>query len=262
MIYKKEVISPYPYPNLIAHRGAGRAAPENTLAAFRYGSQKGFTMFECDVKLSQDQELFLLHDSTLMRTTNGVGNASEKSWEELSRLDAGSWHSAHYSGEPLARFEGIIDFIINNHYLLDVEIKPNPGEAYKTGVAIASFLQKKHLKLSAQNTDLYDSPFLLSSFLPEALRGAKEIAPEIPRALLVDSGSQGEVQIFEQISELECAGIILNYQIVTPKIVEKAHQMALFVMVYTANEPLLIEQLLQMGVDSIITDNMEINLKR
>lgn len=78
----------------------------------------------------------------------------------------------------------------------------------------------------------------------------------------MDSESQGEVQIFEQISELECAGIILNYQIVTPKIVEKAHQMSLFVMVYTANEPLLIEQLLQIGVDSIITDNMEINLKR
>ncbi|GGZ85015.1 glycerophosphoryl diester phosphodiesterase [Ignatzschineria indica] len=247
-----------PYPTLIAHRGAGKEAPENTLTAFRYGSQQGFTMFECDVKLSQDQELFLLHDTTLMRTTNGKGSAYEYSWDALSRLDAGSWHSAQYSGEPLARFESLINFILNNHYLLDVEIKPNPGEAYKTGVATASFLQKKIIEYRSQILDLPQPPFLLSSFAPEALQGAKEIAPEIPRALLVNDWSQGEATIFEQISQLSCSGIILNYQIVSSEIIEKVHQMGGFIMVYTANECLQINKLLKMGVDSVITDNMDL----
>ena len=250
------------YPKLIAHRGAGKVAPENTLAAFRYGSQQSFTMFECDVKLSQDQELFLLHDATLMRTTNGEGSADEHAWIELSRLDAGSWHSAQYSGEPLAHLANLVNFILNNHYLLDVEIKPNPGEAYKTGVATARFLQKKSGDISAQMSYPYDSPFLLSSFAPEALRGAKETAPEIPRALLVDNWSQGEEAVFKKIAQLECSGIILNYQIVSPEMIEKVHQMKCFIMVYTANEPQLIDRLLQMGIDSVITDNMDIYLER
>ncbi|HQC99297.1 MAG TPA: glycerophosphodiester phosphodiesterase family protein, partial [Aquabacterium sp.] len=68
-------MSPWPYPFWIAHRGAGRLAPENTLAAFRLGARHGYRMFECDAKLSADGVVFLLHDSTLERTTSGQGTA-------------------------------------------------------------------------------------------------------------------------------------------------------------------------------------------
>lgn len=67
--------SSWPYPHWIAHRGAGKLAPENTLAAFRLGAQHGYRMFECDAKLSADGVPFLLHDATLERTTNGRGTA-------------------------------------------------------------------------------------------------------------------------------------------------------------------------------------------
>ncbi|HSH89567.1 MAG TPA: glycerophosphodiester phosphodiesterase family protein, partial [Ramlibacter sp.] len=60
----------WPYPRWIAHRGAGKLAPENTLAAFRLGAQHGYRMFECDAKLSSDGVPFLMHDATLGRTTN------------------------------------------------------------------------------------------------------------------------------------------------------------------------------------------------
>ena len=69
-------LPPWPYPRWIAHRGAGKLAPENTLAAFRLGARHGYRMFECDAKLSSDGVLFLLHDATLERTTNGRGTAS------------------------------------------------------------------------------------------------------------------------------------------------------------------------------------------
>ena len=62
----------WPYPRWVAHRGAGKLAPENTLAAFRLGGEHGYRMFECDVKLSADKVPFLLHDATLERTTNAV----------------------------------------------------------------------------------------------------------------------------------------------------------------------------------------------
>ena len=83
----------WPYPRWVAHRGAGKLAPENTLAAFRHGAKHGYRMFECDVKLSRDGAPFLLHDATLNRTTNGKGAAGDQDWAALSQLDAGSWHS-------------------------------------------------------------------------------------------------------------------------------------------------------------------------
>ena len=74
----------WPYPYWIAHRGAGKECPENTLCAFEHGSACGFSMFECDVKLSADGVPFLLHDDTLERTTNGRGPADALPWAELA----------------------------------------------------------------------------------------------------------------------------------------------------------------------------------
>ena len=245
-------MSIYPYPNLIAHRGAGKDAPENSLAAFRLGAENGYTMFECDVKLSKDKELFLHHDDDLARTTNGEGLAKHQNWAALSKLDAGSWHSAHYAGESLARFEQLVDFVIANKFQLDVEIKPNPDEAYETGVAVAKFLEaKQHFGTGAY-------PFLLSSFQPESLKGAMAAVPAIPRALLVDDWEGDVNKFFQILDDTECIGIITNYKILTEEIVERCHQSGRFVMIYTANEPHEIKHLFEIGVDSVITDNMKV----
>ena len=91
----------WPYPFWIAHRGAGKLAPENTLAAFRLGASYGYRAFECDVKLSRDLVPFLLHDATLNRTTSAKGAAALLDWTQLARLDAGAWHSKAFAGEPL-----------------------------------------------------------------------------------------------------------------------------------------------------------------
>ena len=80
-------MKPWPFPLWIAHRGAGKLAPENTLAAFRLGAAHGYRAFECDVKLSADGVPFLLHDDTLERTSNGQGIAGEQPWAVISQLD-------------------------------------------------------------------------------------------------------------------------------------------------------------------------------
>ncbi len=238
------------YPNLIAHRGAGKEAPENTLAAFRLGAKNGYTMFECDVKLSKDKELFLHHDDHLARTTNSEGLANLYTWNELSKIDAGGWHSMHYTGEPLARLAQLVDFVLMNKFQLDIELKPNDGEAYETGVEVANYLENR-LEF---NADKY--PFLLSSFQPEALKGAMDTAPHIPRALLVDDWENDIEKFFDTLSELKCVGIITNYRILSAEIVHRCHSLGVFVMVYTANEPEDIKYLFSIGVDSVITDNM------
>ena len=88
----------WPYPRAIAHRGAGKLAPENTLAAFRHGASFGYRMFEFDVKLSGDGASVLLHDATLDRTTNGAGRLDALTLGQIAQLDAGSWHSPAYAG--------------------------------------------------------------------------------------------------------------------------------------------------------------------
>ena len=74
----------WPYPKWIAHRGAGKLAPENTLAAFELGAKHGYRMFECDAKLSRDGVVFLLHDEHLQRTTNGTGVAGDRKSTRLN----------------------------------------------------------------------------------------------------------------------------------------------------------------------------------
>ena len=80
-------LSEWPYPSLIAHRGAGKQAPENTLSAMRLGAKHGFKMVEFDVKLSQDGAAILLHDDTIDRTSNAQGLASSYTLAELLNFD-------------------------------------------------------------------------------------------------------------------------------------------------------------------------------
>ena len=119
--------SAWPYPRYIAHRGAGKLAPENTLAAMRVGYAHGYRMVEFDVKLSGDGVPFLLHDDTLDRTTDARGRADALTWAELAKLDAGSWHSAVYAGEVLPTLGAIAVWSIANGVACNIEIKPSPG---------------------------------------------------------------------------------------------------------------------------------------
>jgi glycerophosphoryl diester phosphodiesterase len=130
-------MKPSPWPLWIAHRGAGKLAPENTLAAFRLGAQHGYAAFECDVKLSADGVPFLLHDATLDRTSNAKGVAGDKPWAELSRVDAGSWHSRAHAGEPIPTLDHIAAFCRASGHALNIEIKPTPGTGLRTGEVVA-----------------------------------------------------------------------------------------------------------------------------
>ena len=120
--------TPWPYPFWIAHRGAGKLAPENTLAAFRLGASHSYRMFECDAKLSADGVPFLLHDDTLERTSTGHGTGGDQPWGALAQLDAGSWHSRAYAGEPVLTLANVARYCLANQFCLNIEIKPTPGQ--------------------------------------------------------------------------------------------------------------------------------------
>ena len=86
---------------VIAHRGASRYAPENTMAAFCKAHELGCFYIECDIAFSKDGVPFIFHDNYLIRTTNGKGKVSQLTWQVMNSLDAGSWFSHDYAGEKL-----------------------------------------------------------------------------------------------------------------------------------------------------------------
>lgn len=252
---KMPPIPAWPYPRWIAHRGAGTLAPENTLPAFALGARHGWRMFECDARLSADGVLFLLHDHTLERTTNGSGPAGQRSIGALAQLDAGSWHSRAYAGAAIPTLEALVLFCLANGLLLNVEIKPNPGQAQQTGQAVGELL-------ACLWPDDRPAP-LLSSFHPSALDGARSTAPALPRGLLVDSfaAGAGDGRIaLTQAAALDCRALILNYRLWLehPALVAQAHGAALRCLGYTVNDPSDAQRLIGLGIDGLITDRIDL----
>jgi glycerophosphoryl diester phosphodiesterase len=236
----------WPYPFWIAHRGAGKLAPENTLAAFRLGAQYGYRAFECDVKLSADGLPFLLHDATLDRTTNARGVAAERPWAELSRLDAGGWHSRGFAGEPLPSLAAIARFVQHNGHALNIEIKPTPGQEAETGRVVAHEVQR--------HWQGHTPAPLLSSFRPESLAAAQAEAPALPRALLLDTLWAGWEAIAAQ---LQCVAVICNYTLYDRALVDKLHASQIRALAYAVNDPAPAQWLAGLGLDGLITDAVD-----
>lgn len=236
----------WPLPCWIAHRGAGKLAPENTLAAFRLGAQHGYRAFECDVKLSSDGLPFLLHDATLERTSNGQGVAGELSWNELSRLDAGGWHGRTFAGEPLASLDAVARFVIANRHALNIELKATPGQELLTGQVVGAEV----LRLWAGS----GLAPLFSSFDPLSLQGALQSAPEIPRGLLLDALRDGWL---DEAQALDCRAVISNYRLMDRATLAQIHAAGLRALVYTVNDAQVAQTLIAAGVDGIITDAVD-----
>ncbi len=272
----------WPYPLWVAHRGAGKLAPENTLAGFRLGASLGYRMFECDVKLSADDVPFLMHDATLGRTTNGVqlpgnstnaptvsvtSNVASKSvakavsrtsaspsitagdhpWHTLSQLDAGSWHSRAYAGEPLPTLANVAEFILRNGYFLNIEIKPTPGTERHTGEVVA--------REAARLWQDAAVPPLMTSFDPEALHGAVATAPHLPRGLLLDNLWSGWL---ETALQLGCVAIVCNHALWDKSTVTQAKSAGFRCLSYTVNDEWAAQRLIDLGTDGIITDRVDV----
>ncbi|MEN3752790.1 glycerophosphodiester phosphodiesterase [Mangrovibacter yixingensis] len=238
-------MSHWPYPRIVAHRGGGKLAPENTLAAIDLGIARGFKMFECDAKLSHDSEIFLLHDDTLERTSNAWGVAGEMNWDVLNKVDAGSWFGKAFAGEPLALLSDVAERCRQQNVMVNIEIKPTTGVETRTGTEVA---------LAAQQLWAGMATPLLSSFSVEALAAAQLAAPELPRGLLLDEWDDNWQEL---TSRLGCVSIHLNHQLLDEARVTALKNAGLRILVYTVNHPERARTLMQWGVDCICTDNLE-----
>ncbi|WP_354422741.1 glycerophosphodiester phosphodiesterase [Variovorax atrisoli] len=241
------IMNSWPYPRWVAHRGAGKLAPENTLAAFRLGASHGYRMFECDAKLSADGVVFLMHDAALDRTTSGRGIGGAQPWSALAQLDAGGWHSRAYAGEPLPTLENLARFCLANGHLLNIEIKPTPGTERETGEAVA--------REAARLWQGAAVPPLLTSFQVESLEGAQAVQPELPRGLLLDKLWDGWLDAARQLG---CVAIVCNHALWDAAVVSMVHDAGMRALSYTVNDDRAAQRLLELGTDGIITDRVDL----
>ncbi|HOK09092.1 MAG TPA: glycerophosphodiester phosphodiesterase family protein [Candidatus Hydrogenedens sp.] len=120
--------APEGYIDVIAHRGASAYAPENTLASFKKASELGAHWFELDVHLTADNKLVVIHDDELKRVTGVEGKVTEKKWDELKILDAGSWYSPEFKGEHLPSLEQALKLAKKNKIGVYIEIKSSDND--------------------------------------------------------------------------------------------------------------------------------------
>lgn len=232
------------YPRILAHRGGGVLAPENTMAALRKGYEMGFRGVEFDVMATRDDGLILMHDDYLGRTVAGAGSIGDLTVSDLLALDAGSWFSANYAGERIPLFAEAARYCVSSGIFMNVEIKPVPGQETRTAELVAQFCSV-----------LPPDSVLLSSFSLDALKVVKQMAPSIPRAWLVDAVQHDWQQT---LAMLDSDTIHANAKSLAYSTVKALKAEGIKLLCYTVNDPVQARALFDAGVDALCTDRLDL----
>lgn len=239
----------WPWPRIIAHRGAGRFAPENTLAALREGHARGFRAVEFDVMLSADGVAVLIHDETLERTTNVSGEVSKSMHAMLRRLDAGAWHSERFRGEPVPDFAEAAALCASLGLWANVEIKPAAGHERETAREAARIAAA-----AWTGSDVRQLP-LLSSFSEAAMEAVRDTAPHLPRGLLVDAIPNDWEH---RLQALGCVTLNCNQARLDERTARAVVAAGYGLSAWTVNDPETARRLFTWGVDAVFTDRLDL----
>ena len=257
------------YPtSRIMHRCAGKHAPENTLAAIKYGYDRHKCQaIEFDVQLSRDNVPVVIHDDELSRTTTGKGIVKNISMNTLSSLDAGSWYHESFTTERIPLFTDVVEFCKLNSIWMNIELKgsndemksPTDKRMYHIGQTISSLTASLfEEELSQDEIDFRKVP-LFSSFSIPALAAAKIFAPAIPRALLV--ASKDEVpNLLEVLATLGCNAVHLNEEGIEEYDLDAIKEAGYKIMCYTVNTSERAAQLRDLGIHAVCSDLFEVTM--
>jgi len=248
------MVPAWSYPvRVLAHRGGGTLAPENTMAGLREGMRRGFRAIEYDIMLARDGVAVVMHDPYLGRTVAGAGNVFDYDALELAAMDAGSWFARAYDGEPVPLFVEFAGFCKAHGVWMNMEIKPAPGYDIETGGAVARIAAGMFAdEIAGGRWDLVP---LLSSFSELALEAAREVAPEMPRALLM---SELPPDWERRVQALGAVAVHVNHRHLTRELALAVKGAGYALFCYTVNEPMRAKELLSWGVDAFCTDRIDL----
>ncbi|MBM86410.1 MAG: glycerophosphoryl diester phosphodiesterase [Rhodospirillaceae bacterium] len=231
-------------PRVIGHRGAMAKAPENTLASFRRAAKDGSRWIELDVHLTSDGIPIVFHDDELDRTSDGSGPLSAITLAELQRLDAGTWFNPEFAGARIPTLAEAVALSDELGLKMNVEIKPSPGASVATAEAVVELI--KTTSRTPQN-------ILFSSFEIDALAAIQRAGQHWPRGLLLDDLHLGWR---DEASQLGCSSVHPQHGTLTSAdVVLDICETGLAIFTFTVNNPARAKQLLDWGVDAVITDD-------
>lgn len=230
----------------IAHRGASGYAPENTMAAFDKALEMKADYIEIDVQLSEDGEVVLMHDAMIDRTTDGSGSVDDYTLEELKQLDAGSWFGPQFAGEQIPTLEEVLDTYRGKIGIL-IEIK-NASQHPGIEEEIAAALEEKNMDKPNNGKTI------VQSFDHGSIAHFNALLPNVDTGVLVGYNAEGisDAQLAQFSTYADYVNP--NHQMVDTDLVSRIHDYGMQIAPYTINDQSRINELMDYGVDGIISD--------
>ncbi len=243
-------------PDVIAHRGSSGMAPENTAAAIDLAVRQRADHVEIDVQRTKDGKLVNFHDCTMERTTDIEDlypdrpsyRVSDFTWNELRRLDAGSWFHPDYAGEPIITLDTVIRHLQHTRTGLLAEI--SPCSQYGTTIA-TDLADNLNGKPGYVGKALARRQLAVQSFETDDARTFHDLIPDIPIGILdADRPTDTELVELSQWADQ----INPQHTVTDQTLVDRIHQLGMTTNVWTVDEPGAIRKMTTLGVDGIITD--------
>ena len=227
---------------ILGHRGASAEAPENTLAAFELAARMGADGVELDVHLTSDNEVVVIHDDTVDRTTNDMGAVRGMPFAQIRELDA-SMGKPRFSGAKIPTLAEVHELLRPTGMIVNVELKEN---AYDHGFLIVPKVLELEERCGMTGRIVY------SSFNHYALREMKERSAQTPTAILY---SEALVDVWQYAAQVPADGIHPSFEVLAdPLLVTRCHESGQAVRPWTVNDEWVLREMFRQGVDAVITN--------
>lgn len=227
---------------IIAHRGSAGTHPENTMEAFKAAEKFGADGIELDVHLTLDDQLVVIHDETIDRTTNGSGNVRDFSLDELKKLKA-NYHYKHFfkKASKIPSLREVFEWMEKNKLICNIELKNNkfPYEG----------MEKKVIDLIKEFK--FENRTIISSFNHDSLKNVKQIAANIETAPLYKNLIY---KPWEYAETIQASGIHPKFTVMTPSLISDTIKNNIAVRPYTVNKEREMKKLMELNCTAIITD--------
>jgi glycerophosphoryl diester phosphodiesterase len=240
-------------PMIIAHRGASAVAPENTKASFTLAWQMKVPAVECDIHLTRDKQVIVIHDQNTKRTAGADVNVNDANYSELSLLDIGSFKNKKYAGERIPLLADIIKTIPADGKLL-VEIK--------CGKEVLPYLQDIIDKSGKR------SQIIIIGFNIDVIAESKKLMPDTPVYWLVmpEKDKTGKwlpysSSLISRAKEKNFEGLDVYWEGLSEKFVQESHNAGLKVYIWTVDDISIAKKLIKMGVDGITSNKADFIMK-
>jgi glycerophosphoryl diester phosphodiesterase len=234
-------------PYVVAHRGISGKVPENTLAAFSHACETpGIDMIELDVRLSRDDQVIVLHDRTLQRTSTGNGAARHYSTAEMKEFDAGSWFDPTFSKERIPTLEEVL-VLVNKRRWVNIELKSEFFFPEKP-----ELLERRVLD-TVRNLG-YRDHVLFSSFNHRMVGTIKRLDHAARTGVLYNIYRDYGRVPSKLAGRVGAEVFVCAKHELTQRMLHDAQQSGVAVYVYTLNSTAVVGKMIEMGVDGIISD--------